>query len=360
MTNQNIDQDTFSNQKIKQGSVATGAATLTLQTYCENIQKQPLPSFDGLQGKKDFPDVAAHLKATHAHAGNYIDVIQPQLLSAITDITGYANQFDVFSLGIINALEHRQKHDAIVLMEQLLADLEVKRGNIAASRTALVGFRENIIQDVSLLNSDILKIESLIAADKKLAPGLKKEAENLNGKIGGATAGVVISSLAIGAGTIGLLIGPLFPPAGLVGCVLLVGGISGVVASAVSLKALTNQKKLLLSQAEAASKESLVLEDIKNNIKNVNDQLTGATVVTRNLENGWIFLEEHMNNVLTDLKNGKTSQHELIAKMWVNTARKDWLEVKKSANSTQQMLQTVKVNKTDTEISGDDVMQKAA
>ena len=80
------------------------SAGLVVQSYCTGIQQPPLLYLpDDVQAK--MPDVNGYIKISQSNATKYLNEVQPQILSVITDIDGFSVMFPTFSKKINGYLE---------------------------------------------------------------------------------------------------------------------------------------------------------------------------------------------------------------------------------------------------------------
>lgn len=351
--------------KVNDGVKGVAAPILTLKSYCESILRQPQLDLSGL-GAKDLPDVRGHQQKAKAHAQLYIDKVQPDMLKVLTNVSGYANQYIVFANSITDAIKRWEqgdlsgKQDAVAVFQALRGDISARKSQVVGVQKQLVTLRNDFNGVASLLASDKLKIESIISANQRLSKELENHIGQVESSYNTATAGVVISSIGIGAGVLGILVGVVFPPAGIVGFVLLAGGIAGVVASAQAMAALADQKKTLFAQVETAKREVAALKYVMGGLESLSKDVTEAANMTGAMANAWTFLDGHLEEVIKNLEKGQASEVAPVARVWLRSSTRNWADSLKMTKDIERMILGTKTTETQGELTGKDVYRLAA
>jgi hypothetical protein len=173
---------------------------------------------------------------------------------------------------------------------------------------------------VSNLNAAVNGDNGVLASDKK-------ELDSIQGKIDGAIAGIVLSGLAIVGGSFMIAVGGIadFVTAGTTtplvvgGIGIVAGGISGEVASAITLKNLNDQKAALLRDEANLTEEVKLATGISSGYQSLNTQVTNAVTAATQMATAWSFLGDDLGSMITDLQNGIQSAGQ-IRTLWLTAA----------------------------------------
>lgn len=324
--------------KIKEATTQAASAGLIVQKYCNGIIQQ-IPIAIPASIIKDLPDVNAHLTLAQGNARNYLDVIQPQIISVVTDVSAYSNQFVAFYTIIDKKIElwkggsNSAKAEAMQLITALNGEVLIKHQNVTKVQVNLQGFQSALTTDVGHFNDALSKANIVIGGDHGRLATIATDILGVEKSINKLIGGLVGSVLGIVGGAVLILVGALvsIPTAGvgaglvIAGAILLVAGIGGTIGTSVALdNAYTMKRTLLLEQAQL--NESLTfLHSFTTTMNAVESSASNASAQLSNMRNAWNFLGQKLGNLGKDLAEASSFGNlPVLTQAWLSTAKEEW------------------------------------
>lgn len=336
---------------------AAASAGLTVQSYCISAQQQPLFLFpEDLKAK--LPDVNTYLRTAQGNAGNYLNTIQPQIIGVIADVGAFSTQFPVFANSINgyisawNAGSIDNKKKALAAIKVLEDTVDQKIAKVAPVCIAIGNVQQAFNGDVSNFKTASQACTDLITGDKGELQEIKAQVSSIDGKIGGAAAGVGLSGLAIIGGVFMILVGSIatFFTAGtstplvVAGGILTATGAAGMVASSVVLAGLIKEKGDLLRREATLNSYAALMEGCKSNMNLLYTGAQDATAKLTTMKTSWEFLSSDLKKVKEALDGAQQySELPFIVQDFFATAEKQWKDVGKDIDAIKGQMAGVEV-----------------
>lgn len=335
------------------------SAGLVVQNYCTGIQQQPILYLpDDVQAK--MPDVNGYIKISQSNATKYLNEVQPQILSVITDIDGFSVMFPTFSQKINGYLEawstgsQDNKQKALDAIDALKKVIQGKSDSVKVVCTGIGNVETLFNTDVAHFREVSQACADHITGDKGELKELEKQLSSIDGKIAAASVGVGVSGLAIAGGVFMIVVGSVasFVTAGtstplvVAGSVLTGAGVAGLVASSVSLaKLIENKGDLLREQAKLESYVS-ALEGCKSNVDLLFSGAQETAGKLSNMKAAWDLLGADLTQIEGTLKDAQSySDVQFMVQTYFDTAIKQWNSVNSDIKVIKDQMTGVQVKK---------------
>ncbi|WP_164712304.1 HBL/NHE enterotoxin family protein [Methylobacterium currus] len=340
------------------GDTVTRSASsgLLVQTYCTQVAQQPAIVIPASVASR-LPPVGKQLETAQGNASNYLKVVQPKIISVVTDVGGYAQEFAAFNTMITGKIDDwkggssQAKADALALLQQLQSDLDKKVTNVNGVRTSLDDFRTKLNTDISNFNTAAQQASLVIQGSTGAIAELNDQIDSLNSKIGGAAAGIAISGLVMIGGGLMIAAGAIasFLTAGASTPLVLAGvgvvalGGAGLTASSVVLAKLIEAKSGLLTQKSQLEGTVTFLTDFKSTMGTLGSSATTAAQELTNMKNAWDILGGNLGNVVGSIQNASTfSDLPIVVQAYLNTSASQWTTVLGNVTTIQKQMSGVK------------------
>lgn len=319
----------------------TASAGLIVQTACVSIQRQPLLYLPKeLQAK--MPDVNGYIRTAQGNATRYLNSVQPQIITVITDVSGFSVIFPRLAKDIngylkawsVGSMDNKKRAlDAIAALKKVVHE----KGD------AVNGVVVDIGDMMGLFNGDVAHFqevsqacEAQLTGDKGELRELEKQLSSIDGKIAGASVGVGVSGLAIIGGAFMILVGSIasFVTAGtstplvVAGAVIAGTGTAGLVASSVILAELIKTKGELLTRKALLDNYVNALTGCQSNIDQLNANAQEASNKLSLMKDAWGFLGGDLGQVEGMLADAQSySDLPSIVQAFFESAEGQWASV---------------------------------
>lgn len=286
---------------------------LIVQSYALSALQQSPVNFSGFPGIAQIgTDLNAAIGKSQTNANTYLNVVLPKMITTVTNIDAYFNLQNALGQALSPSTPANQ---AIQLMAAVQQQAEGFQAQSSGLVTDLQGLRTNLATDSATFANLVTQMNSAVNGNNGVLAEIDKELGSIDGKIGGAIAGTVLSGLAIMGGVIMIAVGALgeFATAG-VSTALIVGGIGvlavgvgGEVASAVTLANLIKMKNSLLTQQSQLKSEVSLVLGMKSGFSALADSAAGAAAASQQMANAWSLLSNDLGTLITQVERGQTT-----------------------------------------------------
>lgn len=342
--------------KLADTVAQAAAAGLMVQNYCTLVAQQPAIVLPASIISK-MPPVNQFLDTARANANDYLTNVQPKIIAVVTDVGGYAQEFNAFNTMITGKINDwkggstQAKTDALALLQQLQTDLQTKLTNVNGVRTSIDGFRTKLNTDIGNFNTAKSQADIIIGGDQGAIADLDQQVDDLNKKIAGAGAGIAVSALVLIGGALMIAAGAVasFITAGtstplvVAGVAVVVVGAAGLTAASIVLAKLIEAKSGLLSQKVQLQADLKFLTDFKGTMDTLGTSATTASTQLTNMSNAWTILGGNLGNVVGSVQNARTySDLPIVVQAYLNTAGSQWGTVLTNVTTIQNQMSGVK------------------
>jgi len=312
-------------QQIAQANIGQSSQALIIQTYANSVNEQPNVDFSGDPTLVTYQtQINAGLATAQGHATNYLNVIQPSIIQNITNIASYYALYNAVATTLPAGSTEQEWIQSLTVLQQQAATYQTTAGQVVTSLQTLSG---QLSTDAGDFATTVSNLNAAVNGDNGVLASDKKELDSIQGKIDGAIAGIVLSGLAIVGGSFMIAVGGIadFVTAGTTtplvvgGIGIVAGGISGEVASAITLKNLNDQKAALLRDEANLTEEVKLATGISSGYQSLNTQVTNAVTAATQMATAWSFLGDDLGSMITDLQNGIQSAGQ-IRTLWLTAA----------------------------------------
>ena len=302
---------------------------LIIQTYANSVNEQPMVDFSGMKQLLEYEkQINSGLKTAQIHANNYLNLIQPAIIANIANISNYYALHNAVATTLPEGSTEKQWIDALTALES----------QATAYQTAAVGvvnqlqtLHSDLSTDAGNFESVVTKLNAAVDGDHGILKSITDQLNTIQTKIDEAIAGTVLSGLATAGGTIMAAVGGIAEfitvgkstPLLFGGISLVVIGIGGEVASAITLKYLNDEKAKALIKANLTA-EVILVTGISLSYGSLRNQVGNAVNAATNMINSWQFLSADLGIMISDIKNGikDTGEIRTIILMAANEAVK--------------------------------------
>lgn len=286
---------------------------LVLQTYCNSVLQQAQVNFSGFPNLAQYQsDVNTGLLTAQAHANDYLNTIQPSIITNISNISNYYQMFNAVPVACPPGTSVSQWVSMLQALQTQASTYESVSSGIVNSLTTL---NTNLGNDSGSFSTTVSNLNAAVNGDNGVLQGLSSNLKTIDSQIAGAIAGTALSALAIVGGGFMIAVGGItdFVTAGastplvIGGVAVLAAGIGGEVASAITLNNLYNEKSKLLQQQSSLTSEVNLALGISGAYKQLTDQAGSAMTAATQMKNAWGSIGSDLGNMAYDLQKGISS-----------------------------------------------------
>ncbi|AET92694.1 hypothetical protein BYI23_C005480 [Burkholderia sp. YI23] len=310
-------------EKVKEQA----AAGLILQAHCMSVEAQPLVSFEGVE-KLEAVKVRANnaLGVAKAHARNYLDVIQPRIITTFTSIEEYFLLQRTVTEALADIQSREDAKTIIRLLQERVAEF---KSQSVSNRTALETLRTNLAEDQSAFKGITIELTGLLEGDKGVLADITGQLSSIDGKIAGAAVGVALGGLAVIAGGIMFVVGAFtsFVTGGAAVALCVAGGAvigtgaAAVAGSSIALGGLLNMKSDLLVREAKLKNEVKLVNGMMSGFGSLASSAAAAQDSAQSMANAWGFMGDHLESLYGNLDKGKTD-NAMLRKIFLAAAEK--------------------------------------
>ena len=298
---------------------------LIIQTYCQSVKTQPKVNFGNFQNLKKYEqEINAGLGKAQAHADTYLNVIQPNIITNIANISNYYALHDAVPTSLPPGASEKEWIEALGALQKMAAEY---KGIAVATADSIRGFYNNLTTDTAFFTKTVTDLNAAVNGNQGVLADIQKQLDEIESKIGGTIAGIVISGLTVVGGIIMTGIGAFASfvtggaAAALVvgGIVITAGGVGGVVAASLALKGLYDAKNNLLTSQASLTQEVKLANGINSAFIGLGNQASSALTAAQQMVNAWDLLGADLQTMSDNLKNGIASAN-FIRTLFLNAA----------------------------------------
>ncbi|MCU7879993.1 MAG: alpha-helical pore-forming toxin family protein [Candidatus Thiodiazotropha sp. (ex Lucinoma aequizonata)] len=310
-------------QDIRAGTQSQCSQALLIQLYCNSILQQPKVNFSGfkdsLNGIKLIAigeDINVALATAQQHANEYLNAIQPKIITNVSNIENYFNLHKAVAVTLAPGSSTQQWITTLNAMKTASSKYQSEAEDVAVSLQTL---HSDLSTDSASFTEQVSKLNALVKGSQGILHAMNSQLDSIQSKIDACIAGIVLSGLAIMGGVFIIAVGGVvgFVTAGastplvLGGIALCAAGIGGEVASAVTLEKLYSTKATLLTQKADLNAEVKLATSIGSAYNNFNTQVKVGVTASTQMINAWRFLSSDLGNLADDLDKGVKSAGDI-------------------------------------------------
>lgn len=271
------------------------------------------------------------LKIARSHAKEYLDVVEPLMLSNISDIENYYEiQNSISFVTTPNTPKETWLQVIAELCKKSQDSLSKSEETLRALKSVKAGF-ENVAATISSLTIDL---NNLVNGDEGMLKTLRAELDNLNVTINGAASAVAMSALGVVGGIVMVVVGALgtIETSG-VSASIIVGGVGVItggtaalpVAAATLAEAEREKKRVIEEKADLNAGISLAAI-FSTSFKSTSKTLSGAILALESMTESWKQLKGKLKHLFSDTQNGILAPDE-VRQIFVEDAVNDVKEI---------------------------------
>jgi len=304
-------------QGIDSANKAQSGQALLIQTYANSVLEQPMVDFAGEAHLETYQtQINTGLTTAQTHATTYLNVIQPEIITNISNIGNYYALHNAVATTLPEGSTEAEWVASLTALQTESGTYQTEANDVVIALGTLHG---NLTTDAASFAATVNELNIAINGDNGILASDDKELSKIQGEIDAAIAGIVLSGLAIVGGTFMIVVGSVadFVTAGtttplIVGGIgIVAGGVAGDVASGISLKNLNDSKAKLLTEESTLKVEVKLALGIKGGYQSLSDQVGKAVEAATEMKNAWGFLSSDLGNMISDLNNGIKSAEQI-------------------------------------------------
>lgn len=322
--NQTVDAkaavDAISNANRSQCAVG-----VQMQAYCNGVLEQPTVSFRGFTNLATYESqVNAGLSAAKDRANYFIDTITPTILTNAVEIGNY---LDIHGAVPVALPAGSTKAEWLSALASVREEADAKAERASQVVRSLSTFHSGLTTDVAAFTRTVTELNAVVNGDNGVLDSLNQQIEELQGKIGGTIAGIVVSGLAVVGGGLMILVGGFAEAVtGGAATALVVGGVAvlaagagGALGAGLALAGLLDAKGDLVTRGSQLREEVQLALGMKTAFADLREHASVAVQSATAMQNAWEFLGGQLGEVASDLDKGIVGS-DAIRGLWLTTA----------------------------------------
>jgi hypothetical protein len=316
---------------------------LILQSYMLSVLKQPKVDFGSLANLKPLEgNINGSLDRAVTNANWYLDQLLPDAIQTIANINAYFN----LQNALVTALQPGADARTTISLLKTVQDKASAYQSQAATVVGDLGrLRTALSQDSAAFNGFVTQLNTAVGGDTGVLQSVSQQLDSVDSKISGAVAGTVVSGLVIAGGIFVICVGGIagFVTAGtstplvLLGVGIVVGGVAGEVASAVTLSNLMKLKADLLAQQSQLKAEVNLALGLQSGFQGLASAAGDAAAASQQMANAWGSLDDHLGNLIDNVQSGQTDAAALRT-LFQTAAQGDVKNIQSDVTTIQNQL----------------------
>jgi len=301
------------------------AQALQIQNYCNSVKQQVPVDFRQFPNlKENQTQINNGLDLAKGHADRYLNQIQPQIITNISNISNYFSlQNAIPSVLPPGSTKAQWLKQLSVLKEQAL---EYQKTS-ADTRLIIVSLNEDLLTDSRNFQTVVVNLNTKVQGNNGVLAELNNEIDKINSAINGAIAGIVLGGLLVVGGAFVTAVGAVanFVTAGtssiavIGGVAIMVAGAAGITAGSIVLHNSLNARQELYQKRTNLNSEVLLATQIGNGYKGLQVQAANAVTAATQMSNAWDALTSDLGSLISNLDKGITSGDD-IRQLWLTAA----------------------------------------
>ena len=326
--------------RINTANIAQTSQALHIQAYAISVNEQPMVDFSGAPSLSKYQtEINSALKTAQTHATNYLNVIQPSIITNIANISNYYALHSSVPTTLPEGATEKQWIEVLTAIESQAEAYRIVSNGVVAQLQTL---HANLTTDAANFEKIVNHLNAAVNGDNGVLESIHAQLGTIQTQINLAIGGTILSGLAIAGGVFLIAVGGIaeFVTAGtstlvVVGGIALVcAGIGGETASIVSLHNLNNDIANLLTNEANLTEEVKLAAGISVGYNNLKVLVGTAVEAASGMSNAWQILSADLGSMIDDLKQG-INNTAYIRKLFLDATNK----VVKAA---MQDIQTIK------------------
>ncbi|MEL6536140.1 MAG: HBL/NHE enterotoxin family protein [Bacteroidota bacterium] len=318
-----------------------------IQSYCQGVITQSPVKF-GIASLQDLETkINTGLNQAKSNGKHYLNVIQPSIISNISNISSYYNLLKVIPKVVPAGSSVDAWLNALRSIQQQTEKYQVISFDTAKDIST---FRDNLNKDVTHFKDLNQQLNTKVNGDNGTLEKLEEQIRSFDGKIAGAIAGIVASAVAIGGGVFLIAVGTIgsFVTAGTslkiaaAGGLVVAAGVSGAAAASIVLANLVNAQQEVINKKENLKAEVLALATVTTEYSNLYSQANHASQAANDMANAWNFLGEDLKGLSESLQEGIMST-DVVRDLFLAAANEQLPTVKESIKILKNQMTGVNV-----------------
>lgn len=314
-----------SNIMMKQAVTNQSSQALQIQNYSNSVKEQVPVNFSQFPNlKSNETEINGGLAVAKTHADQYLNVIQPKI---ITNISSIDNYFALYKAIPTVLPEGSTKQEWITQLSILKEQAQDNQSTAKGTRKIITTLHDNLTTDTSNFNSMVINLNSTVKGDNGVLAQLSGDIDSLNAAIDGAIAGIVVGGLLVIGGAFVTAIGAVtdFVTAGastpvlIGGVAMMVAGAAGVTAGAIILDKSMSARQGLYQQQSSLRSEVKIASSISTGYTGLLNQAKNSVTAATQMGNAWDALTGDIGSLITDLSNGVTGP-DAARQLWLTAA----------------------------------------
>ncbi|MBT5551261.1 MAG: HBL/NHE enterotoxin family protein [Nitrospina sp.] len=310
---------------INQGMANQSGQALQIQNYCNSVKMQaPVDFSDFPNLKSNETEINNGLTLAKKHADKYLNVIQPQIITNITNIDNYYALHQAVPAVLPPGSTNAQWVAQLTVLKEQAEEYKKLSSDTSLIITSL---HDNLTIDAANFQTIVVNLNSKVNGDNGVLSHLDSEISKINAAIDGAIAGIVVGGLLVVGGAFVTAIGAIseFVTAGtstlvvIGGVAMMVAGAAGITAGAIVLHSALNARDSLYHKKSTLKSEVKLASGIATGYVGLKNQAANAVTAATQMGNAWDELTGDLGSLVLDLDKGITSA-DAVRKLWLTAA----------------------------------------
>ena len=310
---------------INNSNKSQSSLAIIIQGYCTSALEQPTVDFSYDPSLSEYQKkINSSLATAQNHANYYLDTLQKQIISNISNI---ANYYALHQEVPQSVPENATTQDWLQVIQALLMMSQQYEAASSQTSSLLSALSEELSSDTGNFNQIVTDLNTALNGNNGVLDSNRKQIASLDTKIAGEESGIVLSFVGLIGGVISIFIGAFadIVTGGAATGMVLSGAItvcSSIVGEGASIAELVGDMKLkatLVTEDDELKAEVKLAHGISSGYQSLASRVGLAVTAAENMSNSWTSLSSDLSNLVSDLNNGIMSADEVRA-LFLNTA----------------------------------------
>ncbi|MBX9495150.1 HBL/NHE enterotoxin family protein [Yersinia enterocolitica] len=328
---------------INNSNKSQSSLAIIIQGYCTSVLEQSNVDFSYDQSLSEYQQkINSSLATAQSHASYYLDTLQKQIISNISNIGNYYALHQEVPKSVP---ENATAKDWLPVIQALLTISQQYESASGQTSSLLSSLSEELSSDTGNFNQIVTDLNTALNGNNGVLNSNREQIAALDTKIAGEEAGIVLSFVGLIGGIISIFIGAIADvvtggaATGMVvgGAITVCTSLAGEGASIAELVGDMKLKATLLAEDADLQAEVKLAHGISSGYQSLASRVGLAVTAAENMANSWSSLSSDLSSLVSDLNNGIMSADDVRA-LFLNAADSEIITVSQDVDTIKKQM----------------------